>query len=364
MMTVPRGALDSLPLMPGADAQVLRVDDPSAVGEVRRAAMALAAALHFDETVRGRVGIVATELAGNMAKHARDGVVMLLPTGTLDEAGLTLLGVDRGPGIVDVGRALQDGYSTAGTPGTGLGAVGRLADEFDLFSAPDDRTHATAAPAGTVILARLWANPAGAADARARGAAIDVDGVCLPAPGEQVVGDAWCVDDAGDVCRLLVADGLGPGPLAAAAAAQAVRIFRRSPNLGPAEMMRVLHDGLRPTRGAAVAVAELHVGSRTVRYAGVGNIATTIAGPDGTRSLVSHNGTVGHQMRTVQELDYPWPDGSLLIAHSDGLKAHWRLDAYAGLAGHRAAVVAAALWRDQLRGRDDVTVVVVKAAQA
>jgi len=188
-----------------------------------------------------------------------------------------------------------------------------------------------------------------------------VDGVCLPAPGEHVVGDAWCVDDAGDVCRLLVVDGLGHGPLAAAAAAQAVRIFRGHPNLGPAEMLRVLHDGLRPTRGAAVAVAEIHNDARMVRYAGVGNISTTIVGAEGSRSLVSHNGTVGHQMRTVQELDYPWPEGALLVAHSDGLKSHWRLDAYAGLAEHRAAVVAAALWRDHLRGRDDVTVVAVKA---
>ena len=98
-----------------------------------------------------------------------------------------------------------------------------------------------------------------------------------------------------------------------------------------------------------------------VRYAGVGNISTTIVGAEGSRSLVSHNGTVGHQMRTVQELDYPWPEGALLVAHSDGLKSHWRLDAYAGLAEHRAAVVAAALWRDHLRGRDDVTVVAVKA---
>jgi anti-sigma regulatory factor (Ser/Thr protein kinase) len=364
-MHAPRGALDSLPLAPTAHVAALRVDDSSAVGEVRRAAMALATTLDFDETVRGRVGIVATELAGNLAKHARDGTVLILPTGSARAAGITILGIDRGPGIVDIDRALQDGYSTAGTPGTGLGAVRRLADEFDLYSRSEAGVGATAAPAGTITLARLWAQPAGATAARARTEALDVDGICLPAPGETAIGDAWCVDDArdtGGACRLLVADGLGHGPLAAAASAEAVRLFRDSPSLGPAESLRMLHEGLRSSRGAAIAVAELRADEGVVRYAAVGNIAASIVGPTGSRSLVSHNGTVGHQMRTVQELDYPWPADALLVAHSDGLKSHWRLDAYPGIAQHRAALVSAALWRDQLRGRDDVTVIVVKGA--
>jgi anti-sigma regulatory factor (Ser/Thr protein kinase) len=363
MMFVPRGAFDSLPLAPTAHVAALRVDDPSAVGEVRRAATALATTLGFDETTRGRVAIVATELAGNLAKHARDGTVLLLPTGSTRAPGITILGIDRGPGIGDIGRALEDGYSTAGTPGTGLGAVRRLADEFDLYSRSEEGVSATAAPAGTLTFARLWAQPAGAAAARVRTGALDVDGVCLPAPGETAIGDAWCVDDArdtGGACRLLIADGLGHGPLAAAASAEAVRLFRGSPDLGPAESLRMLHDGLRSSRGAAVAVAELRSDEGVVRYAAVGNIAATIVGPNSSRSLVSHNGTVGHQMRTVQELDYAWPADALLVAHSDGLKSHWRLDAYAGIAEHRAALVSAALWRDHLRGRDDVTVVVVK----
>ena len=45
-------------------------------------------------------------------------------------------------------RCLTDGYSTAGTPGTGLGAVRRLANEFDIYSAPGE---------GTIVMARFGA---------------------------------------------------------------------------------------------------------------------------------------------------------------------------------------------------------------
>ena len=54
-------------------------------------------------------------------------------------ARLDVLALDRGPGMSDVDRCLADGYSTAGSPGTGLGAIGRLADQFDIYSSPETR---------------------------------------------------------------------------------------------------------------------------------------------------------------------------------------------------------------------------------
>jgi hypothetical protein len=94
-----------------------------------------------------------------------------------------------------------------------------------------------------------------------------------------------------------------------------------------------------------------------VRYAGVGNISAVIVTGEGTRSLVSHNGTVGHQMRKAQEFVYPWTSGALLVVHSDGLATHWKLDQYPGLLRQDPALVAAMLYRDHSRRRDDVSVV-------
>ncbi|MFD1734160.1 hypothetical protein ACFSC4_27465 [Deinococcus malanensis] len=47
---------------------------------------------------------------------------------------MEVLALDTGPGLAQPGMVLRDGYSTAGTPGTGLGAVSRLASNFDFYS--------------------------------------------------------------------------------------------------------------------------------------------------------------------------------------------------------------------------------------
>jgi hypothetical protein len=82
------------------------------------------------------------------------------------------------------------------------------------------------------------------------------------------------------------------------------------------------------------------------------------------RSMVSHNGILGHQVRKIQEFQYPFPRNALLLAHSDGLATHWDLASYAGLEARHPALVAAALYRDHERGRDDVSVVAARATRA
>jgi hypothetical protein len=122
-----------------------------------------------------------------------------------------------------------------------------------------------------------------------------------------------------------------------------------------------MHAGLRPTRGAAVAVAELIPSQQVVRFAGLGNISGAITGPTESRSFVSHNGIAGHEMRKIQEFTYEWPVDSLLVMHSDGVSARWDLGRYPGLASRHPSVVAGVLYRDYSRGRDDALVVVVRA---
>ena len=78
-----------------------------------------------------------------------------------------------------------------------------------------------------------------------------------------------------------------------------------------------------------------------------------------SRSMVSNNGTLGHSVRRIQDFQYPFPKGSLLVMHSDGISNRWLLDTYPGLAQRHPAVVAGVLWRDFGRGRDDATIVVV-----
>jgi anti-sigma regulatory factor (Ser/Thr protein kinase) len=330
------------------DPAAVPVTELSQVGEARRVAIALAAWQGFGETEAGQVALVVTEAATNLVKHARDGVILLRCVHERGTAGLEVLALDRGPGMADVGHCLRDGFSTAGTPGTGLGAIARLSGCADIHSVPGQ---------GTALLVRLWAGPPPGPPEGLR-----VGAVSVPVAGEEVCGDAWAVEQADGRAVLLVADGLGHGPDAAAAAREAVRVFRDSAGLGPADILQAIHPALRSTRGAAVAVAEVRLREGAVRYAGVGNITGTVLSAGGDRSLVSHNGTLGHAARRFQEFAYPFPQGATLVMHSDGLSSRWDLDAYPGLHARDPALIAGVLYRDFRRGRDDATVLAASRA--
>ena len=318
------------------------VVEATQVGEARRAAVALAEALDFDEQQAGEVAIAATEAATNLARHAQGGEVVIRSVHAGPAAWVELIAIDRGPGMANMVDALRDGYSTGTTPGTGLGAIRRLSATFDAY------THA---PSGTVLLSRL--GPSGAT-------APAVGVVCLPKRGEVANGDAWAVEDAGGGRTLvLVADGLGHGLQAAEASRRAVRLFRDNLTLDTPGIVDALHAGLRATRGAAVAVAELRRGQSQVRFTGLGNIAASIVTDGKSRSMVSQNGTAGVVAHRVQEFTYPWDETSLLVMHSDGLSGQWQLDRYPGLRSRCPAVIAGVLYRDFRRERDDVTVLVL-----
>jgi hypothetical protein len=256
-----------------------------------------------------------------------------------------MLAVDSGPGIGDVQRSMQDGVSTGGTPGTGLGAVRRLSDEFDIFSSVGQ---------GTLVLSCVGANGKKPAPGPYHWSALST-----PAPRETVCGDTWRIAEHGGALSVMIADGLGHGPLAAEAANRAGGLFDSQANVQPAEFCQRAHQALAGSRGAALAMAHVSSTGR-VTYAGVGNIAGAIVDGNTSRGLSSQNGTVGLQVRRVQQFEYDWPSGGVLIMHSDGLSARWSLDRYHGLAARHPAIIAAALYRDCLRGRDDATIVVVK----
>ena len=327
------------------------VTEQSQIAEARRRASAAATAAGFNETAAGRVALAATELATNLVKHGGGGRLVV---GAADHH-VDLLALDAGAGIADLGRALADGYSTAGTAGNGLGALRRLADPFAVVSWPGR---------GTAMLARVHAAaaaaPAGQAGT-ADTAAGELAGLVLPRAGEVACGDAWSHADDAEGRTVFVVDGLGHGMDAARAANEAVAQFQRSRHQQPDEIVQSVHGAIRHTRGAAVGVARIQWASATIRFAGVGNIASTFvpqAPGQPVRRMVSHNGIVGHNARKIQSFDYPCGDG-LLVMHSDGIGTSWNLATYPGLLRAHPLLVAGVLYRDFARGRDDATAVVV-----
>lgn len=322
------------------------IEEATQVGEARRAGALLAEQLGFNATDTGRLALVITEAGTNILKHAKSGRIVLsqyLSGG----AGIEMLALDNGPGIEDVGRAMIDGISTVGTPGSGLGSIKRQSNFFDIYTRPGH---------GTALLARV--SPAAEEN---EDQDFSVGAIRCPIPGESECGDAWEFFDGPGKFMITVADGLGHGPEAAKASRPAVEFLRDSnpPDLIPA--IKAAHEKLRLTRGAAAAVCELSTTSGSARFAGVGNISAVISGGIKDQHLVSMNGTLGHAMRTLQEFSYAWPEHGILIMHSDGLNSRWRLEDFPGLSSRHPALIAGVLFRDFFRGRDDATVVVVKS---
>lgn len=326
---------------------VVRLTDPSGVGEARRNAVTVGTRAGLDGNALSNLSIVVNELASNAVRHGGGGVVLLRQLREDEPAGIEVLCIDRGPGMSDLAGCFRDGFSTGGTMGTGLGAARRIAHAFDIFSAPGQ---------GTVVVARIWGGDGKPASR------IPLGALAVPAAGERECGDGWAAVADGTTTHVMLVDGLGHGAGAAAAARLAVRLFRERGTLAPAAMLELLHGGLRPTRGAAVAIAHIDAAAKQVRFAGVGNVAARILTDTGTRSLVSHNGIVGlHGVRT-SEFTYPFSADAMLVMHSDGITGHWKHETYPGFLRRDPAVAAALLYRDAERGRDDVSVLACRAS--
>lgn len=118
------------------------------VRRARREAAAIALGLGMDRYAVEAVAISVSEIATNQVRHAGGGTISLSRVEREGRAGVEVEALDQGPGIADVERAMQDGYSTTGSMGSGLPAARRLMDDFEIASAPGE---------GTRVLMRKWA---------------------------------------------------------------------------------------------------------------------------------------------------------------------------------------------------------------
>jgi anti-sigma regulatory factor (Ser/Thr protein kinase) len=320
------------------------ITDTSSVGEARRRALLAAQQIGFDESRSGELALLVTESSRNVLIHGGGGEIVISAMQDEGRPLARILAMDSGPGIANVAQAMADGYSTAGTMGGGMGAMQRLATALEIFTGRK----------GTVVLLELGeAAPQGP---------LRIAGLAVPFPGERFCGDAWAFHRTPDRLVVLLVDGLGHGRDAAEAAQEAVATFRKRQDLAPGEILGYVHDALKKTRGAVAAIAEIRAQQGELIYAGVGNISGVVVTHSGSRSLVSHNGTLGMVTAKIQEFRAPWTPDTILVLHSDGLQSKWDLTSYAGLVARHPAVIGGTLLRDFRRSRDDASVVVVKAA--
>ncbi|HKS53970.1 MAG TPA: ATP-binding protein, partial [Steroidobacteraceae bacterium] len=237
------------------------VTESSEIAQARRAVAALAGRQGLNEADAGRAALAAVEICSNMVKHGGGGELIAQPLERGGQRGVGLVGLDKGPGIDDLAKCLRDGFSTGGSPGTGLGAIRRTAQMFDVYSRPGH---------GTVVVAQLW--PGG----REPHAAMEIGAIVIPAPYEVECGDTWCyVERAGGALAMGV-DGLGHGLGAAQAANLACEVFMTEMTRPPGMVLERIHTTLRTTRGAAAILLEIDWNQRRLLAAGIGNMVAAI----------------------------------------------------------------------------------------
>lgn len=326
--------------------QLFSIGDPSEVAPARRGVNTLAAQSGFDAEDAGRAALVATEIGTNLVKHGGGGQLLAQMITQNGRHGLELLGLDKGSGIDDVARCLRDGYSTGGSPGNGLGAIERLSQHFEIYSRPGQ---------GTAVLAQLWPDSKVPPPGRTQ-----IGALIVPKPGEVNCGDRWCYHERVEGLLIAGIDGLGHGLGAEQASKEACRVFEAETHRPASRLMQLLHEALRPTRGAAVTLLEIDWDGGKVTSVGVGNVSAALINGTQTKRIATDNGIVGHVISRPRELTHICQPDTVVVLHSDGLTASWQAARYPGLMQHHAALIAGVLYRDCVRGRDDSLIVVIR----
>ncbi len=332
--------------------QSFLISDRSYMSSAKRDISKFADSLGFADEQKGKIDIIVSELASNLIKHNAVAGELLVKQ-IENQAGIELLSLDNGPGMHDLKRMMEDGVSTYGSKGEGLGAIKRLSDEFDIYSQFGT---------GTFILSRVYlkhANPVSTIKQRRPKTAIKV--VMVPKFGETVCGDGWGVVETSDQFIVLAVDGLGHGKDAHAAAEEAVNVFTGCQQCVPSDIIKLIHLSIKKTRGIVGAISNIDLKQGTMAYCGVGNISGRIITREGAKSLMSYNGTIGHNIPTnFSNHSFKWDDSSILILHSDGVKTKWDFSKYPGIEKHDGSLIAAIIYKDNTRKTDDALVVVVR----
>ncbi len=113
----------------------------------RQKGRALAAQLGFSSTEQALIATAISELARNIVAYADHGEIILELAERGGKRGVVVIARDQGPGIPDIERAMQDGFSTGRGLGLGLPGSRRLMDEFEIVSVVGK---------GTTVTAKKW----------------------------------------------------------------------------------------------------------------------------------------------------------------------------------------------------------------
>ena len=301
---------------------------------------------------RSNVGTIISELGTNILKYASSGRILLRAIRSGTRRGVEVLAIDDGPGIPDIAQAMQDRYTTGNTLGLGLGAVQRLASEFQLRCPPQGGTHARAV---------CWmqgegadsSGPAALPSTKRSASLTDSTSNTLsvlalrnvtrtrPALGEPVCGDSLVLMEHGPLSFRVVIDGTGHGQIAHDISVEAAGAIEQAlqeqlegvstatagtPEFSAAAldalMVRVVeatHARIRGSRGAAMGMAAMDGRRRQLHFLGIGNTRILQLGYKGWEG-VSRDGQLGVGYRPPAIQHFALHPGDVILQASDGIR--------------------------------------------
>ena len=118
-----------------SDELVVQIRADADVLLARQKARELAKSLRFSGSELTLIATAISEVARNIVTYAKRGEIVLRLVNQGRRRGIRVIAQDQGPGIADIPRAMEDGYSTSSSLGLGLPGSKRLMDDFDIVSA-------------------------------------------------------------------------------------------------------------------------------------------------------------------------------------------------------------------------------------
>ena len=135
------------PPLPKSNGTCVPIHTDQDIVAARQRGRDLAQQIGFSYSSLTLIATAISELARNILLYAKRGELTVGVVEHNGTKGITVEARDDGPGIPDVERAMELGYSTSGSLGLGLPGVKRLMDEFEIV---------TTAGGGTTVRAKKW----------------------------------------------------------------------------------------------------------------------------------------------------------------------------------------------------------------
>lgn len=308
---------------------ILEIDSEADVGVCRRKSVNLAVQMGFDDVKTGEVAILVSELVTNVLKHGGGkGRIMICQLKSNDDRkAIEIWCCDKGEGIPDIEKAMNDGFTGKNSLGIGLGTIRRFSDIFEINPALDDPKHPdfnTLYNYKNCLRIVKWVPEN---QWKGTNHSLIFGAISRSKPGEILNGDTYLICHLSAVKTIAaVIDGLGHGKEANLASTIIKEQVLLKSDLPLDELIKYIHQAARGTRGAVIGLVFINIETSKIYFVGIGNIEGFILSISGKKTLISFGGILGHNIRTPHIFEFPFLKGDTVCLFSDGINTRWNTD--------------------------------------